>query len=304
MTQAASKAAASPIVATRRALVVGATGNVGAPLIPLLQAHGILVRAGVSNPDNAHPALTPLVERTRLNLYDASTFETALRDCDALYLMRPPAISNVETTLFRLIDVAAQRGISRVVFLSVAGNPRHTFIPHYRVEAYLHKMIPEATLLRPGFFAQNVQSAYRFDIQRDHRIYVPAGDGRVAFVDARDIAEVAAMALANPELHAGHAYTLTGSEAITFGRVAELLSQALNRTIRYERASATGYLWHNTRALKLPLAQAVVQLVLHLGLRRGNAAAVDATLGELLQRPPRTMAQYVSDHVSVWTTHR
>ena len=54
------------------------------------------------------------------------------------------------------------------------------------------------TLLRPGFFAQNLQDAYRRDIREEPRLHVPAGRGRVAFVDLRDPGEVAAMALIDP----------------------------------------------------------------------------------------------------------
>jgi hypothetical protein len=49
----------------------------------------------------------------------------------------------------------------------------------------------------------------------DGSITVPTGDGAEAFVDAEDIAAVAAETLANPEAHAGAQYAPTGSEALT-----------------------------------------------------------------------------------------
>lgn len=84
------------------------------------------------------------------------------------------------------------------------------------------------TILRPGFFAENLIGAYRSDIWAG-RVFVPAGDGRVAFVAGRDLGAVAALALLDPADHAGRAYHLTGPHALGFTDVAGLLSAALGR---------------------------------------------------------------------------
>jgi uncharacterized protein YbjT (DUF2867 family) len=161
-------------------------------------------------------------------------------------------------------------------------------VPHHRVETHLRASGVGWTILRPGFFAQNLADAYRADITRQDRIYVPAGDGRVAFVDTRDIGEVAARILLAPTEHAGRGYLLTGREAPTFTQVAESLTRELDRRIRYEPASVLGYARH-LRRQGLPAAQVVVQTVLHAGLRRGDAATVDPALEALLGRRPRTI---------------
>jgi hypothetical protein len=81
--------------------------------------------------------------------------------------------------------------------------------------------------------------------------------------------------------------------------VASVLSAVLERPIRYVPASIPGYLLH-LRRRGLPLAQAAVQAVLHVGLRFGQAEAVDPTLERLLGRPGRTLADYVRDHAALW----
>lgn len=154
-------------------------------------------------------------------------------------------------------------------------------------------------MLRPGFFAQNLATAYRTDIRDDDRIYLPAGDGKVAFIDTRDLGEIAAAILADPAQHAGRGYTLTGPRAVTFGEVADLLSSALGRPIVYQPARVPGYLRH-LRSHDLPLPQRLVQTVLHTGLRRGDAEQVDPTLAQLLGRPPRDISDYITDHMDLW----
>ena len=221
--------------------------------------------------------------------------------CSALFLLRPPAISNAKQTLNVLVDAALQHGVGHVVFLSVIGADRTRYIPHYAVERHLERSAARYTLLRAGFFAQNLADAYRQDIANDDRIYVPAGGGRVAFVDVRDIAEVAAAAFARPSEHANRAYVLTGSEALSFDDVAALLTRALGRQIRYDRATLVGYVRH-LRRRGLPWAQALVQVALHAGLRFGQAERVDPTLEALLCRPPTSVAQFIADHQQLWGT--
>ena len=155
------------------------------------------------------------------------------------------------------------------------------------------------TVLRPGFFAQNFGDAYRRDIVEDGRIYVPAGRGKVAFVDVRDVSELAAMIFVAPTTHDGRSYTVTGGEAIDFAFAAACLTAVLGRTIRYETASILGYVRH-LRHRGMPWAQVAVQTILHAGLRFGQAQQIDPTLERLLGRKPRTVREYVQDHREIW----
>jgi uncharacterized protein YbjT (DUF2867 family) len=181
----------------------------------------------------------------------------------------------------------------------VAGAGTNVLVPHHAVEAHLAGGPRDWTILRPGFFAQNLADAYRRDIVEDGRLYVPAGRGRVAFVDVGDVAEVAATALLDPEAHAGAAYTLTGPVAASFDEAGMYLTEALGRTIRYDRASVAGYALHLARR-GMPVAQILVQTILHVGLAFGQAEAVDPTLPRLLGRAATSLRDYVMAHARQW----
>lgn len=281
-----------------RLLVTAAGGNVGVAVTDHLVRLGVPVR--VADVDPARLPAPAGVEPVRLDLTDPHTFADALRGIRRLFLLRPPAIARVKPTLNAFLDAAASAGVEHVVFSSVAGAERNRVVPHHRVEQHLMASSLRWTMLRPGFFAQNLATAYRTDIRDHDRLYVPAGDGRVAFVDTRDVGELAARILTDPDAHVGRGYTLTGPRAVTFHQVADLLTDALGRPIRYEPASIPGYLRHLGRQ-GLPVPQRLVQTVLHAGLRRGDAETVDPTLGQLLGRPPRDLAEYVADHRHLWT---
>lgn len=281
----------------QRVLVTGASGNVGREVLATLKARGIPVRAADRNADRRGPNGDG--EVVRLDFRDPKSFTSALVGCRSVFLLRPPAIADTKTTLVPFIDEARRLGVEQIVFLSVAGADKYPFVPHYAVEAHLSRCGGAYTVLRPGFFAQNFGDAYHRDIAENSRIYVPAGAGRVAFVDTRDIAEVAALALTEPVHHAGAAYTLTGPEAVTFDDAAAMLGAALRRPIKYDPASLVGYARHLHRR-GLPVAQIAVQSILHFGLRFGQAEAVDPTLQQLLGRRGRTLRDYVNDHASLW----
>ncbi|MFC4149848.1 SDR family oxidoreductase [Micromonospora mangrovi] len=283
---------------TAPVLVTGATGNVGGAVARALGAAGIPVRVAGPDLDALHQRF-PGVPAVRLDFGDPRTFDPALAGAEGLFLLRPPQIARVGPTLNALVDAAVRHGVGHVVFSSVTGADTNVVVPHHRVETHLRGSGLPYTILRPGFFAQNLADAYRRDIREDDRIYLPAGRGRAAFVDTRDLGDVAAVVLADPTTHAGAGYTLTGAEALDFDEVAAVLTETLGRPVRYQPASVAGYLRH-LRRRDAPLVQALVQTVLHTGLRRGQAERIDPMLPRLLGRPPRTLRQYVQEHRDLW----
>ncbi|HYN67093.1 MAG TPA: SDR family oxidoreductase [Ornithinibacter sp.] len=282
---------------SRPVLVLGATGNVGGATVRALRQRGIPVRVAVRNAQRAEPGAD--VEHVELDVFRPETFGPAVQGIAGLFLLRPPPVSRVGPTLNALTDAALAAGVEHVVFSSVAGADTNAVVPHHRVETHLREHAPSWTILRPGFFAQNLADAYRQDIVDDDRIHLPAGRGLVAFIDTRDIGEVAAAAFADPSSHRGKGYTLTGPVALTFDDVAAMLTRTLGRPIAYQPASVLGYARH-LRGQGLPIAQVVVQTVLHTGLRRGDAETVDPTLEHLLGRPGRTLEEYVHENAATW----
>ncbi|MFN3219427.1 MAG: NmrA family NAD(P)-binding protein [Acidimicrobiales bacterium] len=273
-------------------LVVGSSGNLGRAVTTAALAAGLdpiaTVRSETTEPGERH-----------LDFGAPATFAPAVAGCDAVFLMRPPAISRVGPTLNRFVDVAAAEGVGHIVFASVAGAAENPIVPHHRVEKHLGSAAIPSTILRPGFFAQNIESAYRADIVNEDRIVLPAGDGQPAFIDALDIGEVAAVALADPHAHAGKAYTLTGATAHSFDEVASKLSGLLDRTVRYEPVSPIGYV-RRLRSQGMGWSQALVQTVLHTELRRADDERITDDVARLLGRPPTSLDDYLERNREVW----
>lgn len=282
-------------------LVTGASGNVGTEVVSALQAFHpkTTIRISTRNPEKENSTVVG-TESVYLDFQKPDSFPSAVSGCTSVFLLRPPAISSTKDTLNRFITTARQSGVERIVFLSVAGVADNKIVPHHAVEQQLRDGTRDWTILRPGFFAQNLASEYRDDIVQDDRLYLPAGNGKVAFVDLRDVGKVAAQTLTNLSEHAGMTYTLTGPKSYTLYDIAHILSKNTGRNIEYIPASIPGYLYHLLRTKKQGIKRAIVQTILHAGLRFGQAEEVDATLGKLLHKKPNTVESYIKDHVHIW----
>ncbi len=277
---------------TGAVLVTGASGTVGAAVAHELRRTGETVRAGSHG--RAPTSAGDLVE------FDFSRPETwpgAFEGVDRLFLVRPPAISDVKTYLRPVIRFAGEHEVRHVVFLSVMGVNR--LLPHWQVERDIEDAGLAHTFVRPAFFAQNLLTAYRSDIVDHDRIRLASGSGRTSFVDTRDVARVAADVLRKPVGHDGKAYTLTGPHALSYYQVASLLSAALGRSIDYQPIGLLRYRSELTSAGH-ETAYVNVQLVINAVAALGQAGGVTPTLGSLLGHPPTTVAQFVHDHVAAW----
>lgn len=281
-------------------LVCGATGNVGKEVVRCLLTRESGVIAAHRQPDRARRQLGEHIKTVALDFHDRTTWRAALADADHLFLMRPPAIADVQNNIIPFIDLARAQGVDHIVFLSVAGAGTNKFVPHRKVEDHLRSTSDRFTNLRPGFFSQNLQSAYWQDIVEDNRIYVPAGHRQpVNWIDVRDIAEVAALIFQAPSEHRALDYTLTGPGPVPWSEVVSALSKELGRDIHYEAASLCGYMAHLAQR-DLPMGAIGVQTLLHFLLRFGQGATVDPTLHRLLGRPGTSIQQYIADNADIW----
>ena len=134
---------------------------------------------------------------------------------------------------------ARTAGVAHVVKGSALGASDHSKSPigkaHYEVEKVLEESSIPWTILRPHVFMQNFLDLAR-TIAREGRIRSASGEGKIPFIDARDIAAVAAVALTAPG-HEGKKYVLTGPEALGYGDVARIIGKVVGRPVEYTAES-------------------------------------------------------------------
>jgi len=280
----------------KRILVTGATGQVGLAVIAALREYDdIDVRAGVRNIalDAATWRHGARVEPVPFDFRDRATQDAALADCDSLFRLRPPQLTD---DFAGLIERARQHGVAHIVFLSVQGAEHNWFVPHHKIERRLVSSGVPYTMLRPAYFMQNFTSTLHDELVRRHRIFLPAGNARFTLVDVRDIARVAALVLTQPGTrHHGRAYTLTSETPLNFAQMAAQLTNGLGTPITYVSPSA----WRFFRTLQRDGREPgliLVMMLLHMLPRFTGTPPVTHTVAEVTGRAPVEFAQFVEAH--------
>jgi uncharacterized protein YbjT (DUF2867 family) len=183
-----------------------------------------------------------------------------------------------------------------VVLLSGRGEPEARECERIVQESGL-----EWTVVRASWFAQNFSEDYLLDPVRGGEVVLPAGDVPEPFVDADDIADVAAAALTR-DGHAGEVYEVTGPRALTFAEAVAEIGRAAGREIAFVPVSADDY----AAALKEHgLPDDVIGFLTYLFttvLDGRNAAPADG-VRRALGREPRDFAAYARETAAsgIWT---
>lgn len=279
-------------------LVIGALGNVGTEVVRQILARGGNVRAADMDVNKLRERFGEAVEAVRFDFTDPSTFEETFRGVKRMFYMRPPHITNIQRDMVPSMDAAKEAGVKHVVFLSLIGIENTRYVPHYKVETYLKEINMQTTFLRCSFFMQNLNTTHRREIKERHEIFVPVGKAKTAFIDARDIGAVAAVALLE-DGHAGRNYDLTGSERLDYWEAARIMSEVLGRRITYRNPNPLHFLIETMRRGTLFMF-ALVMTGLYTSTRFGMAEPITNEVERLTGRKPILFRQYVIDYKDAW----
>ena len=272
-------------------LVTGTTGRTGGAVVDALRGRAP-IRA-------ASRGATPIdgTEAARFDYADPATHAAALDGVERVFVLHPPGTPLAQLTAF--LDAAVAAGVRRVVLQSVRGAEERRFLPHHKAEAAVRERPFAWTMLRPADYMQNLADVHREAIRDHGEIAVPAGAGRSPFIDAADVGAVGALALLE-DGHDGRGYALTGPDALTFGEVAEALSDALGRPIRYRSPGVPRFVWEQVRRYDRPLPMALVMSALYSTQRFGRAGGVTDEVERLLGRPATPIRAFAERERGAW----
>ena len=282
-------------------LVTGATGLNGGALVRLLSARGVPVRALVRNPARA-AALASLagVEVVEGDMARPDTLIEPLRGVDRAMLISSsdPAMLEVQSNF---IDAARKAGVKHVVKLSGimpdVDSPFRFARMHGEAELKLERSGLAFTHLRAGEFMHAYFRQVPAIVARG-AFFLPMEDARIASIDAGDIAEVAAKALTEPG-HEGKIYPLTGPQALSMAEVAEKLSAATGKPIRYVNVAPD-----DARAAQLaagvPQYTADALAELFAERRKGRESQVWPVIEEILGRRATSFDDFAARNAAIF----
>ena len=271
-----------------RILVTGGTGKTGRRVAARLQANGhetvIASRQGGQG--------------VAFDWSDSATFTQAAQDIDAAYLVAPSGTFDLVAAMRPFIDVLANAGVGRLVLLSAAsldkGGPMMG-----AVHAYLADHVARWTVLRPSWFMQNFsEQQHRGTILAEDAIYSAAGDGRVGWINADDIAAVAVAVLVD-KTRANSDLVLTGLEALNYDALASTISRAVGRSITHKRLTID-QLCARFEAASMPPAYAATLAGMDGAIEAGESDFVTTAVFDITGAPATTFACFADESKAAW----
>ncbi|MDT0304962.1 Rossmann-fold NAD(P)-binding domain-containing protein [Streptomonospora wellingtoniae] len=198
-------------------LVLGGTGKTGRRVARRLSESGRAVRIGSRS------------GRPRFDWQDEATWEPVLAGADSAYIAYAPDVGlpGADAVVGRFARAAAAAGVTRLVLLSGRGEPGAL-----RSEQALRAAGADWTVVRSSFFMQNFTEDFLAAGVADGEVAFPAGQTGEPFVDAEDVAAVAAAALLEPG-HSGRVYEVTGPRPLTFAQALAEIGAAAGLTPAY-----------------------------------------------------------------------
>ena len=279
-------------------LVTGATGNVGSQVVEQLIASGVTPRVAVRSINKAESLKKAGAEPVEMDLDRPETVQSALTGVDKVFLVSPFVPNMVELTAI-LIEAAKRANVQQIVKLSALSQPGIALSKwHSEMENAITSSNIPFTFLRPNGFMQDFVNAMAETIKSDNAFYLNAGDGKVSFVDTRDIASVAVAALITSG-HEGQSYTITGAEALSHAETAAILSQVLGRTINYIDVPED-VVRQGMQGAGMPEPTVNALLELYASYKAGQAATVSPVVEQVTGKQPISFEQFAKDYAEVW----
>jgi uncharacterized protein YbjT (DUF2867 family) len=255
--------------------VIGGTGKSGRRVADALATRSVAVR-------RLSRSTSP-----RFDWADSGTWRDALAGAAGVYIVYSPEIASPAAArdLRSLGAELTALRIDRVVLLSGRDEPGAA-----AAEAALRERVPTATVLRSSFLMQNFDEGYFAAQVAAGWFGLPVPEAREPFVDAADVAEVAAVALLE-DGHAGRTYVMSGPESLSMHEVAAALSQP-DRPVRFVAQTHSQYA-ETLVAAGVPAAEAAAAAALFAMLLDGHNSAVVTDIPRLLGRRARSFDEYL-----------
>ena len=277
-------------------LVTGPTGNIAKELIPLLLKAGQSMRVFVRDEKKvAH--LDSTIERLVGDLDIRETLIPAVKGVERIFLVTYEARQDVH-----VLEAAKRAGVQHIVKLSTLEASEHRIQVgkwHYEREELIRASGLGWTFLRPGMFMSNSIEWWAETIKGQGSVFFPGGkNGKVAPVDPRDVARVAAIALTQSG-HNGQAYELSGSELFTIGEMVRTISKVLGKSIKYmDIPPIAAKLFMLKTGMDKTLVNALMEML--ASLRKNEGAIVTDTVQQVTGQPPRTFESWCRKHIKAF----
>lgn len=276
-------------------LAIGATGQFAGLVVPALVARGLQVRALVHDPDKADQALAAgASDWVQADLRDPQAMREAMDGTEGVYLILPAFASDASEIGTAAVATAANAGVRRVVFSGVY-HPSLSLVNHADtrpIEEALYHSDLQFTVLQPAMYLQGLTAGLQQALTTGTFAMPYSKHSQMTFVDFRDVAEVAAIALVTDTLEYG-TFELAAGGMASREDIAALLSRASGRTVEAVDIDPGQAVGDADDFQARGLAAMFADYSAH-GFHGGNSLVLQTILG----RAPRSLEAFITEFVA------
>lgn len=266
-------------------LVAGASGQLGRAVLDYLLEHhaGAKVIATTRDPQKLASYAARGVDVRKGDFEDAASLPAAFAGASRALIITVDRLDGRFPLHKNAIEAAIAAGVKHIVVPSIVQQGRDTVPLEREYRLTEEEVVKHAdagrvtyTFVRSSWWIDSVAAQLKGAVASGKAVFA-AGDGKAAFVSRLDAAAAGAEALAaNSSTNA--VYEVTGPEALSFGDVARIVSDATGKTVEYVPVTAE----QKIAALSAFLPPVVAQLLAAFDVAIGNGEF--AKVGDGVQR--------------------
>jgi uncharacterized protein YbjT (DUF2867 family) len=265
-------------------LAFGASGKFAGLVVSALARRGVLVRGFVRDARQAENVRAHGAHDVAIgDLTDLSSLKRALEGVEGVFYIAPAFLPHEAEVGLQLVAAAVSAGVRRFVFSGVI-HPVLTRLENHAAKMPVEEAVLDShleyTFLHPAVFFQNYAATWQRTLDTGVLAEPWSTETRFSRVDYRDVAEVAAVALAEDRLLYG-TFELCAPGVLNRHDVAALIGDVVGQPIRAERVDPAR-LGDESRPMR-PMFEHYDRHGL-----LGNPLTLQAILG----REPRTLRAY------------
>ncbi len=268
-------------------LVIGGTGKTGRRVVEQLQKKGIEPRVGSRS-------ATPSFDWD-----NKDTWVEALNGIERMYVTYYPdlAVPGAKEAIQSLTYLAKELGVKKMVLLSGKGETEAEACEKIVMDSGMNY-----TIVRASWFNQNWSESFFLEPILSGEVALPMSDVLIPFVDANDIAEVAATVLLD-DTYNGEIIEVTGPELITFKDIVDIISKTSNRSLNFYDITLGQYV-DGMKQMQIPndVVWLIEYLFSHVLTNPKNQLVVN-DIERVLGRKAKTFLEYAQEtsKTGIWS---